>query len=483
MLSTTPSPARNGVGPLSAVLALVAGALIAYSQTRAFVWDEGFHLVAAALIAQGKTPYVDFCFPQTPLNAYANAGLIRLFGQSWYAPHLLAALFVVGAMLLTARFVLTHLPAGERPKWDWPAVICAAVFVGLNTTILQFGTAAQAYGSGLFFSVAAFCSAVAAVRRASTLLTLAAGLLSGVAAGCSLLTAPVAAILLAWMLWSERGANRWLKGAAFLVAAAIPFIPPIWLFFKAPQQVFFNIFEYQALYRRANWPGATLHDLGVITAWLNSTQALLIGGLAFLGVRRVYRNSEWGSEFRLAMWLSLGLALFNALTHPTFERYFVFVVPFVSILAVVGLSAIRSRRLAVVAAVLVALSCAQALFEDRDADTWKDYENVARKVAEVTPPGETLYAEEPVYFLLHRTPPTGLEFSYSRNIQLPAEREKLLHVVSQGEFKKQIEAGRFHTVQSCKDDLIDYYGLSTLFPHQADVDDCSIFWGKVKTAK
>jgi len=35
-------------------------------------------------------------------------------------------------------------------------------------------------------------------------------LLSGVAAGCSLLTAPVAAILLAWMLWNERGANRWL---------------------------------------------------------------------------------------------------------------------------------------------------------------------------------------------------------------------------------------------------------------------------------
>src|SRR6476661_3880617 len=131
MLSTTPSPARNGLGPLSAVLALVAGALIVYSQTRAFVWDEGFHLVAAALIAQGKTPYIDFCFPQTPINAYFNAALIRIFGQGWHAPHLLAALFVVGAMVLTAQFVLAHFPS-----WRWTGAICATVFIGLNTTVM-----------------------------------------------------------------------------------------------------------------------------------------------------------------------------------------------------------------------------------------------------------------------------------------------------------------------------------------------------------
>jgi hypothetical protein len=483
MLSTTPGPARNGIGFFLCALFLAAAALVVYSQTRAFVWDEGFHLIAATLIAQGKRPYVDFCFPQTPLNAYANAALIRIFGQGWHAPHLLAALFVVGAMLLTARFILTHLPAGERPEWRWTAAVCGAVFVGMNTTAVQFGTVAQAYGSGLFFGVAAFGAAVAAVGRKSTFLLFAAGLLAGAAAACSLLTVPVALVLLAWIFWNCQSKNRWFGCAAFLGGAAIPFAPVFWLWLAAPRQVFFNIFEYQALYRRTNWPGATLHDLGVVTAWLNSTQALLVGALALVGVRRVFGNSEWGAEFRLAAWLSLGLGLFNALAHPTFARYFVFLIPFVSILAMVGLRAIGSRRLAVAAAALMALSCARALFEDRDAATWKSYENVARKVAEVTPPGATLYAEEPVYFLLHRTPPTGLEFSYTRNLQLPAEREKLLHVVSQTEFKQQIAAGRFATVQSCKDDLIDYYDLSSVFPHQADVEDCSVFWGQVKTGK
>ena len=140
-----------------------------------------------------------------------------------------------------------------------------------------------------------------------------------------------------WLVWNTQGANRWLKGIVFLAGAAIPFAPVIGLFLEAPQQVLFNIFEYQTLYRRVNWPGATLHDLGVMTAWLNSTQALLLGVLALAGVRRVFGSSEWGAEFRLAAWLSLALGLFNALTHPTFERYFVFLVPFVSILAVAGI--------------------------------------------------------------------------------------------------------------------------------------------------
>ena len=54
---------------LSALAALLFAGLLLYSQTLAFAWDEGFHLLAAQLIKAGKRPYLDFCFPQTPLNA------------------------------------------------------------------------------------------------------------------------------------------------------------------------------------------------------------------------------------------------------------------------------------------------------------------------------------------------------------------------------------------------------------------------------
>ena len=63
---------KQSRGPLiaaSLAILLVTAGLLVYSQTLAFAWDEGYHLVAAFLIAHGKIPYIDFVFPQTPLNA------------------------------------------------------------------------------------------------------------------------------------------------------------------------------------------------------------------------------------------------------------------------------------------------------------------------------------------------------------------------------------------------------------------------------
>jgi hypothetical protein len=88
-----------------------------------------------------------------------------------------------------------------------------------------------------------------------------------------------------------------------------------------------------------------------------------------------------------------------------------------------------------------------------------------------------------VYFLLQRTPPNGMEFSYSHKIQLSPKQEALFHIVSETDLKEQIKAGRFATVESCKDDTIDYYRLAELFPHRADIQDCGIFWGTIKQAK
>src|ERR1017187_8861981 len=57
-------------------LSLYAAAFLVYAETWAFTPDEGYHMLAAQLIASGRIPYIDFCFPQTPLNAYWNAAWI-----------------------------------------------------------------------------------------------------------------------------------------------------------------------------------------------------------------------------------------------------------------------------------------------------------------------------------------------------------------------------------------------------------------------
>jgi len=65
------------------MVSLYAAAFLLYSQTWAFAWEETYHLLAAQLILNGKRPYLDFCFPQTPLNAYWNAAWMALFGRAF----------------------------------------------------------------------------------------------------------------------------------------------------------------------------------------------------------------------------------------------------------------------------------------------------------------------------------------------------------------------------------------------------------------
>ena len=471
---------------LAATLAVAAGLLV-YSQTMSFVWDEGFHLVAAQLINAGKRPYLDFCFPQTPLNAYWNAAAMRFLGETWRVTHVFAALLVTGAAFLTADFVFRSFPI---PRWRLAGGLVALFLVAMNTNAVQFGTAGQAYGMCLFLSVAAYRVTVLAARTQRPFAALAAGFFAGAAAGCSLLTAPEALVLLVWIALRVSSPARWRAIACFAVGLIIPFAPVLWLFAQGPRQVFFNVIQYQAIYRRVNWKGATTHDIDVLSAWLVSAQTLFLGILAIAGAVFLFKKARWDSgrraEFALAFWLAVVLTVYIAIAHPTFERYFVFVAPFAAIVAVAGCYDLASRLFnadrpfwpCAALMLILALALGRALFDDRDSVTWKDYESIAKKVADVTPPHGRIYADELVYFLLHRAPPPGMEFSYSHKLELPPAQEKLYHIVSDKELAAQVKAGYFDTVQSCNDDMIDKLGLDQIFPKKAEIVDCDIYWGK-----
>ncbi len=487
----SPDPRSRAFPLLCGVVLLITAGLFVYSETIGFVWDEGFHLLTAQLIDRGKTPYLDFCFPQTPLNAYWNAAWMQVFGQTWRVPHALATIETAAAVFLTMDFIFARFPVR---RWRFACALTAALFVGFNTQIVQFATSGQAYGMGMLLIVAAFRVSIVAVARKSWLLASLAGLLAGAAAGCSLLTAPVVPVLLIWIFLYNREGNRSKKVAGFIIGTLIPFAPVFWLFAKSPRQVLFNVVQYQALYRRVNWNGATPHDVDVLSAWLDSSQALSMGLLAVAGLWFLWKKTNWDAvrrrEFSLCAWLSLALIAYIAIAHPTFQRYFLFAVPFVAAVAVLGLYSLGSRLTSpdrpflptLIVTALVTLYLARALFDDRDAVTWHDYEEVARKVDQVTPINGSLYADELVYFATGRTPPPGMEFSYAHKLQLSAAQEALYHIVSERELNDQVKAGKFDTVQTCNDDRMDQMDLADLFPHKVDIGDCSIFWGKVKPA-
>ena len=53
----------------------------------------------------------------------------------------------------------------------------------------------------------------------------------------------------------------------------------------------------------------------------------------------------------------------------------------------------------------------------------------------MTPEGAALLADEPIYFLTHRQPPSGLELYYTHKINLPAADRQLLHMVTEAEVR------------------------------------------------
>ena len=116
-----------------------------------------------------------------------------LFGEHWQPIHVVATLFSMGCMFLTAHYLLARFPAS---RWRFGCAIAAAVFVGLNTLVIEFGSIGQAYGICLFFTMAAYRVAVITPARVTVWLPLSSGVLAGIAAGSSLLTAPVLPVLL-----------------------------------------------------------------------------------------------------------------------------------------------------------------------------------------------------------------------------------------------------------------------------------------------
>jgi hypothetical protein len=462
---------------------LLGAALLVYSQIYALTWDEGFHLLAAQLIKHGRKPYIDFPFAQTPLNAYFNAGWMRVFGESWRPIQAIDALLSTAAVVLAADFLRSRFK-----EWGAATLVTAIVLAGTNSKMVIFGTVGQAYALGLLLIVAAFRLTVAAVDRERKLFAGLAGFFSGAAAGSTLLTAPAGPVLLAWMSFCSPQGKRLSRALPFLGGFAIAWLPLAWLFVQSPGRFIFDVFRYHMFYRRSGWPGATRHDFEMFASWIDSPEALILGILTAAGLWFIIRKSGWEPrlrrEFTLCGWLALALGLYVSTAHPTFTQYYIFTLPFLAILSAVGLFAV-SYRFGIKRALwptlgvclLASLGMAKQIYDRRDEQSWPKMEALARKVSEVTPAGASLSADEQVYFLLRRTPPPGNEYISSHHLRLTPAMEEFVHMVSQPEIDRRIAAGAYATLETCDDDdWMKERKLDQIYRQKAEVSDCDVFW-------
>ena len=482
---------QNSYWILAGVITLLAAGLEFYAQTDAFAWDEGFHLLTAELITRGKRPYLDFNFSQTPLNAYWNAFWMMVFGPSWRVAHAIAALMTSGAILMTADYLFVHFPVAN---WRFAAALMASFLLFLNVLIVQYGPIGQAYGLCLFLIVAAFRLTVLSVDRSGPLVPALAGLLASAGAASTLLAAPVCPVLALWMTLQNRRGNRWAKLTAYVAAAAIPFLPVLYLFLKGPRQTLFNILQYNLIFRQVEWPGAIPHDIGVMMSWLNSAQALLVGLLAIAGLLFIRFQSDWvdqkwtkpqRAEFYLCGWLALALDAYISTAHPTFQRYYLFSLPFLSILAAEGMYSVSTRLYApnrpfwpiFALTAVFSLELAKALHDKHDNINWPDLEKVAAKVDQVTPPNAVILSDEPIYFITRRPPPSGMELADSHKLDFPPERAIPLHLVSESQEIDQLKEGRFATGVDCdKGHKLGQEDFDKVYRQKFEFDTCTVYW-------
>jgi hypothetical protein len=115
---------------------------------------------------------------------------------------------------------------------------------------------------------------------------------------------------------------------------------------------------------------------------------------------------------------------------------------------------------------------------------WKDWEKLAKKVNDVTRPDGIIYADEAVFFITRRQPPSGMEYADTHKLHLSNDLEAQLHIFSKEELLRRVKAKTYDTVATCEDDdKMNEQDLPTNYKQKVTMGDCAVFWDKDKTTR
>jgi Dolichyl-phosphate-mannose-protein mannosyltransferase len=317
-----------------ALAGLAARALISYNP------DDNHFAMAAQLVADGYTPYLDFPFFQMPYTPYIYAlGLAaQLTSLKFVSLRLISILFCF------ASVAAVYVGCKAIAKSHRVAIAVALIYSSseyLNLAAEQLNS----YAIANFFAILSFTALVVA-RRHFDLSAFLSGVCLGAAIGSKLYYVVLAPPLLAFAAASVNLPNRRVAlklAAMWLLGVAIALIPVCVLALRDPAIFWFDNFGYHML--NAQWRELTNFNRGMswagkldfLTQILSTPVFLATGILGYFFFSRFRENFishfidisrvEVRIFFLAAATLSLALAA-AMVPKPLWESYFLAPLPF-----------------------------------------------------------------------------------------------------------------------------------------------------------
>ena len=419
---------------------LVAGGL---AWQRPIDGDEGYYGLAARLVAEGRTPYADFFYPQAPLLPYVYAPAAALVGAP-QLPDLRLPSVLFSVLTVGLAAVLLHRLRGASGAAAAVGLLLLALspeFLTWNTTIKTYAWVNLMVMAGL---VAWQRGATGENRR---LVWLAGGgVCLGLAVSARLLYAPAAVVPAVWLLLARR--RNWGGAIAWSGGLAVGLLP-VWIALARDPEVFwFNNLVYHQL-RFSELEDASVlvraaaagKELGL--AVVTGPGLLLMVVLAGLGLRRGVRPTApaMPAAVSLSLWMAAVLTVTCLLPDPTHSQYFTGGLPTLLVApatwALVSWPGARARTalaVSTVAALVVAALGLGLIRRDLPPDQcWQldHYRKICHRIEALSDPNDVVFSFWSGYVAgSGRRAQPGLEnhFAVGVSERLDARRRSRYHI-------------------------------------------------------
>jgi len=288
--------------------------------------DEGFYLLAAKLVSEGKRLYHDFFYPQMPFLPWVYGPWLSLAGMQWNHARLLATLLTaaIGALLcLRAARLFGNVYAAVGLL-----LFCASV------PVFSVYTTVTTYSLSTLFLFAAYVILCSQTKKGIKYLW--AGLIYAMAINTRLMFAGVFPAFLLYILFEERPVQTGAAVLKFCSGLALGLSVNLYFLWPSLDVFYFNNLGYHLQRSSAGLAQTMEHRrqvLGLLCGWVRGVkfESVQFPILIWSAITALLVRFFSGSRIDAAHYIWSFLFAVNFLPKPVYVQYFSTLVPFLTI--------------------------------------------------------------------------------------------------------------------------------------------------------